>query len=59
MGSVKDLEIESEPKEKALGVGSFIFSNRYSIFDWGEMPDHIEFKGDSLALMSAWNFEKV
>jgi len=27
----------------------FRFSDRYSVFDWGEMPDHIEGKGRALA----------
>jgi len=27
----------------------FQFSDRYSVFDWGEMPDHLEGKGKSLA----------
>jgi phosphoribosylaminoimidazole-succinocarboxamide synthase len=27
----------------------FRFSDRYSVFDWGEMPDHLEDKGKSLA----------
>lgn len=27
----------------------FRFSDRYSVFDWGEMPDHIEGKGEALA----------
>jgi phosphoribosylaminoimidazole-succinocarboxamide synthase len=29
----------------------FEFSNRYSIFDWGEMPDSLEGKGEALAVM--------
>ena len=29
----------------------FEFSNRYSIFDWGEMPDEIPRKGEALNLM--------
>lgn len=27
----------------------FQFSDRYSVFDWGEMPDHLEGKGKALA----------
>lgn len=27
----------------------FKFSDRYSVFDWGEMPDHLEGKGTALA----------
>lgn len=57
MGSVKDLIIEKEPTETELGVGVFAFSDRYSIFDWGEMPDLIPGKGDVLATLGAYNFE--
>ena len=59
MGSVKDLEILKEPTETALGEGVFDFSDRYSVFDWGEMPDLIEGKGQSLCMMAAWNFERL
>jgi phosphoribosylaminoimidazole-succinocarboxamide synthase len=40
-----------------MGWGIFSFSNRYSVFDWGEMPDHIKNKGASLCVMSAYFFE--
>jgi phosphoribosylaminoimidazole-succinocarboxamide synthase len=30
----------------------FQFSDRYSVFDWGEMPDHLEGKGKALALFT-------
>ena len=59
MGSVKDLEIMKKPTSKDMGVGRFRFSDRYSVFDWGEMPDLIEGKGASLCLMGAYCFEKL
>ncbi len=59
MGSVKDLEIVKKPTKNALGVGRFHFSDRYSIFDWGEMPDHIDNKGAALCIMGAYCFEKL
>ena len=39
------------------GVSPYIFefSDRYSVFDWGAMPDQLENKGDCLAYM-AWLF---
>ncbi|MEM1579368.1 MAG: phosphoribosylaminoimidazolesuccinocarboxamide synthase [Archaeoglobaceae archaeon] len=58
MGSVKDLIILREPYKKP-GEGIFEFSNRYSVFDYGEMPDRIEGKGASLCLISAFFFEKI
>ena len=59
MGSVKDLEIIKQPTAEQSGTGRFIFSDRYSVFDWGEMPDHIPHKGASLCLMTAYFFEKL
>jgi len=59
MGSVKDLEIIKKPTRTKMGVGRFHFSDRYSVFDWGEMPDHIEGKGAALCLMGAYCFEKL
>lgn len=59
MGSVKDLQIISSPSNTEPGVGRFVFSDRYSVFDWGEMPDHIPQKGRSLAIIGAYFFEKI
>jgi phosphoribosylaminoimidazole-succinocarboxamide synthase len=59
MGSVKDLEILQKPTQDAMGVGRFHFSDRYSVFDWGEMPDQIEGKGAALCLMGAYCFERL
>lgn len=59
MGSVKDLELIRKPTPRDMGIGRFHFSDRYSVFDWGEMPDHIDGKGASLCLMGAYCFEKL
>ncbi|MFW6117432.1 MAG: phosphoribosylaminoimidazolesuccinocarboxamide synthase [Thermoproteota archaeon] len=59
MGSVKDLEVIRQPTRDAMGVGRFHFSDRYSVFDWGEMPDHIQGKGAALCLMGAYCFQKL
>ncbi|MCS7138671.1 MAG: phosphoribosylaminoimidazolesuccinocarboxamide synthase [Crenarchaeota archaeon] len=59
MGSVKDLEIIKKPTSDHMGIGRFHFSDRYSVFDWGEMPDHIEEKGAALCLMGAYCFEEL
>ncbi len=59
MGSVKDLEIIEEPTEDEEGLGVFEFSDRYSVFDYGEMPDKIEGKGEALCLMGAYNFKEL
>ncbi len=59
MGSVKDLVWIEEPAERRVGAGRFVFSNRYSVFDWGEMPDHIPHKGEALCLATAYFFEEL
>lgn len=59
MGSVKDLQIIKPANEKELGVGRFIFSDRYSVFDWGEMPDQIANKGASIAILGSYFFERL
>jgi len=57
MGSVKNLSVIEEPTESESGFGLFEFSDRYSVFDWGEMPDHIPGKGSSLAIITSHFFE--
>lgn len=52
-GSVKDIYLSPEAKDELI----FDFSNRYSVFDWGEMPDHIENKGEALAKMGQCFFD--
>jgi len=59
MGSVKDLTVIEGPLKNKSGRGRFIFSDRYSVFDWGEMPDHIPNKGKSLCVSAAYFFEKL
>lgn len=59
MGSVKDLEIIKNPSDNHMGIGRFHFSDRYSVFDWGKMPDNIALKGDSLCIMGAYCFEQL
>ena len=59
MGSVKDLEIVKKPTRDVMGIGKFHFSDRYSVFDWGEMPDHIEGKSEALCMMGAYCFERL
>jgi len=59
MGSVKDLEVLKKPTPDVMGLGRFHFSDRYSVFDWGEMPDQIESKGAALCMMGAYCFERL
>lgn len=57
--SVKDLKIIKGLTESELGEGIFTFSDRYSVFDWGEMPNEIPGKGAALCMMAAYNFEML
>lgn len=59
MGSVKDLKIIKKPTAEESGIGRFTFSDRYSVFDWGEMPDLIPNKGQAIAILGAYFFEKL
>lgn len=59
MASVKDISVETAPTEDALGSAIFTFTDTYSVFDWGEMPDEIPDKGRSLCAMGAYNFERL
>lgn len=49
-GSVKDLYAEGDELV-------FAYSDRYSVYDWGEMPDAIPHKGAALASLTASFFE--
>lgn len=59
MGSVKDLTIEKKATDKESGVGIFRFTDDYSVFDFGKMPDIIPGKGEALCRMSAYNFSEL
>ena len=57
MTSVKEIHVETPATEDELGRGSFVFTDAYSVFDWGRMPDPVPGKGASLCAMGAGNFE--
>ncbi len=59
MTSVKEFRVETEPTAEELGTGAFAFTDQYSVFDWGQMPDEIPGKGASLCTMGAYNFEML
>jgi len=59
VGSVKDLKVIKSPSEKQPGIGRFVFSDRYSVFDWGKMPQDIDRKGKALCLAGAYFFERL
>ncbi len=55
--SVKEFRVTDPASADELGRGSFVFTDDYSVFDWGKMPDTIPDKGASLCVMGAYNFE--
>ncbi|RLJ05540.1 MAG: phosphoribosylaminoimidazolesuccinocarboxamide synthase [Candidatus Aenigmatarchaeota archaeon] len=59
MGSVKNLIVTKKPTENSFGLGVFEFTDDYSVFDFGKMPDRIQGKGESLCRIGSWNFQKI
>jgi len=59
MTSVKGFRVEEPATAGDLGRGAFVFTDDYSVFDWGKMPDAIPNKGASLCAMGAANFERL
>jgi len=59
MTSVKEFRIDTEATEASLGRGRFYFTDDYSVFDWGQMPDTVPDKGKSLCTMGAHTFERL
>jgi phosphoribosylaminoimidazole-succinocarboxamide synthase len=57
MTSVKEFRVVEAATPDRLGEGAFVFTDDYSVFDWGKMPDPIPSKGASLCAMGAANFE--
>lgn len=58
-GSVKNLRAKKKPSAKKPGVFIFEFTDDYSIFDYGKMPDAIPGKGAAMAIGSAFFFETI
>ena len=59
MTSVKEFRVVEPATPDRLGRGRFAFTDAYSVFDWGQMPDTIPHKGASLCTMGAFNFEQL
>jgi phosphoribosylaminoimidazole-succinocarboxamide synthase len=56
-GSVKDLVGPVPVGEHSAVV--FEYTDAYSVFDWGRMPDLLTGKGEALAVMAAEIFERI
>ncbi|MFP4589845.1 MAG: phosphoribosylaminoimidazolesuccinocarboxamide synthase [Halobacteriales archaeon] len=59
MTSVKEIDVQTPAAAGRLGRATFTFTDAYSVFDWGRMPDPIPDKGASLCTMGAFNFERL
>ncbi len=55
--SVQDMSRLAQPGHP--GMAMMDFSDSYSIFDWGKMPDLLHRKGEALAILSADFFSKL
>jgi len=58
-GSVKNLRAKVRPTSTRPGIYLFEFTDDYSIFDYGKMPDKIPGKGATAAVGSAYFFERL
>ncbi len=59
VGSVKTIAPVTLPAADRFGIAVMDFSDDYSVFDWGKMPDRIKDKGAALCMMSSYFFEKI
>ena len=59
VGSTKNLRRKKRAGAKAPGILWFEFTDDYSVFDYGKMPDAIPNKGAAAAMMSAHLFEQA
>jgi len=57
-GSVKDLLGPVKTKSSSEAV-IFEYTDSFSVFDWGRMPDTLPKKGEALAVMAADFFERI
>lgn len=55
--STKNLTVVEEPTLDRSGVGIFEFTDDYSVFHYGKMPDVIPGKGEAICRMAVFNFE--
>jgi phosphoribosylaminoimidazole-succinocarboxamide synthase len=55
--TAKRLTVIEEAKPGATGVGEFEFTDHYSVFDFGIMPDPLPGKGAAMCEMAAFNLE--
>lgn len=54
--STKNLHVIQRPSDTTSGIGVFEFTDDYSVFHFGKMPDRVRDKGEAIARMAAFNF---
>ncbi|MFE9968672.1 phosphoribosylaminoimidazolesuccinocarboxamide synthase [Streptomyces sp. NPDC005525] len=54
--STKNLEIIEPPTTTSEGVGIFEYTDNYTVFHYGRMPDLIPGKGEAICRMAVFNF---
>ena len=58
-GSVKDVLGPVRLFSSTQSAVIFEYSDAYSVFDWGRMPDLLTHKGEALAILAAHWFEEL
>lgn len=58
-GSVKNLRVLKAPSATRPGIYLFEYTDDYSVFDWGKMPDVLRGKGQAMATLTAFFFEEL
>lgn len=54
--STKNLQIIEPPTTTREGVGTFEYTDNYTVFHYGRMPDLIPGKGEAICRMAVFNF---
>lgn len=57
--TTKDLEVVTPPTTAKEGIGIFTYTDYYTVFFYGRMPDPIPGKGEALSRMAAANFRML
>jgi phosphoribosylaminoimidazole-succinocarboxamide synthase len=57
--STKNLKIIEPPTATRTGVGIFEYTDHYTVFHYGRMPDRIPGKGEATCRMAVFNFMRL
>ncbi|MDX3099003.1 phosphoribosylaminoimidazolesuccinocarboxamide synthase [Streptomyces sp. ME19-03-3] len=56
LNSTKNLHVIESPTADREGIGVFEYTNHYTVFHYGRMPDAIPYKGEAICRMAVFNF---